>query len=59
MLMMVMWVLLILFIGAAIYFFIDRSGLPYPMNMFAKVAVAIVCIFGILSKTGLLNGTLT
>jgi hypothetical protein len=54
-----LWVLAALFVAAAIFYLIDRSGLPYPMNMFAKVAVAIVAIYIILEKTGLLNGTLT
>jgi hypothetical protein len=57
--MILIWILIALFVAGAFFLLIDRSGLPYPMNMFAKVAIAIIAIYVILEKLGLLNGTLT
>jgi len=59
MLTMLLWVILIIAVGYAVFWFIDNAGVPYPLNMLAKVVIAVICIAAIFERTGLLHGTLT
>jgi glucan phosphoethanolaminetransferase (alkaline phosphatase superfamily) len=47
----------IILVAWACFWLIDSSGIPHPINMIAKVIVALIAVVALLTKSGLLSGT--
>jgi hypothetical protein len=56
MITMLLTVLLIALIVFVAFWILDQVGLPHPFGMICKIAIAVIGIAALLSKTGLLAG---
>lgn len=57
MLLLLLTLLVILAVAWGCFWLVDASGIPHPINMIAKVIIALIAIVALLTKSGLLAGT--
>lgn len=56
MLQMLLTALVIALIAYVCIYLVDRTGVPHPFGMIAKVILVVIAIYAILMKTGLASG---
>jgi len=55
-LLILLTVAVILLVAWGGFWLVDRVGLPHPINMIAKAVIAIIALWALLERTGMLNG---